>query len=669
MKISACWIAKNEEKNIARSIQSVSRMVDELIVVDTGSTDGTVEAAKALNARVYDFEWIGDFSAARNFALDKVTGDVAVFLDADEWFVPALRRRDRQVVEQVFSNANIDCMLVKRSDIDEDTGKVINVDENQRIIRIKPDIRFINRVHENLRRITTEGNEVVHSNSYLQWNINHNGYTPSIVSGKFKRNLPILEAELERITNPYDLFTTHAYLIREYSSLNEFDSAFPHMQYTLDNLDLFTDVYRYMRQSFIPFIFLLFDTGNRFREKVSRKQIYEALVPRAKDYYSEAEYNMIDLYYQVVYDRQPKLFLERYEKAASRLPIITTDSVLSYRRVIYSIKVHASALYSSLGAYDKAFGIVNEIVQIPDYRDPLIISLLLNCLFDQPDETVIPYLSSIFDFNSQNTYALLSNPLMRFNRKTVFLYLQKKQLDAGKLTKPDYLFLLLVNQNYEQFIRAFASLEISEGQDNLIAEFDRQLFLAAILSNEESIIFANRDRLERYRRILISWFSSTPLENISLDEIQILSENYALIAFAGSLEIADQFANLFSDDPDLPLTVKSEYYTDNRLYNELTRLDWNNASVKSNVLFSYCRSQIHCGQYTECFNYIKQLVQNELYNYEILELIFILSRSYSGEISEAAKVLYSQYLLVYNDRIDTRDQEHTGYSPRHLTMI
>ncbi|MDD3115497.1 MAG: glycosyltransferase, partial [Anaerovibrio sp.] len=74
MKISACYIAKNEAANLARSINSLKAQVDEIVVVDTGSEDSTVTAAKSLGARVYHYSWQDDFAAARNFALAKTTG-------------------------------------------------------------------------------------------------------------------------------------------------------------------------------------------------------------------------------------------------------------------------------------------------------------------------------------------------------------------------------------------------------------------------------------------------------------------------------------------------------------------------------------------------------------------------------------------------------------------
>lgn len=84
MEISACIIAKNEEKNIARCLDSIKSFVDEIIVVDTGSTDSTIEIAKSFDSKVFNFTWNNDFSAARNYAIDHATKDWILIIDCDE---------------------------------------------------------------------------------------------------------------------------------------------------------------------------------------------------------------------------------------------------------------------------------------------------------------------------------------------------------------------------------------------------------------------------------------------------------------------------------------------------------------------------------------------------------------------------------------------------------
>jgi glycosyltransferase involved in cell wall biosynthesis/SAM-dependent methyltransferase/Tfp pilus assembly protein PilF len=82
--LSLCMIVKNEEDNIGKCLASIKRVVDEMIIIDTGSTDRTIEVAKAFGAQVYDFKWTNNFAEARNFSLSKAAGDWILVLDADE---------------------------------------------------------------------------------------------------------------------------------------------------------------------------------------------------------------------------------------------------------------------------------------------------------------------------------------------------------------------------------------------------------------------------------------------------------------------------------------------------------------------------------------------------------------------------------------------------------
>ncbi len=98
--VSLCMIVRNEEENLPRSLMSVKSLVDEMILVDTGSTDRTREIARAFGAKVYDYEWADDFSAARNFSLSKATGKWIFILDADEVISEVDRSRLTQIVKE-----------------------------------------------------------------------------------------------------------------------------------------------------------------------------------------------------------------------------------------------------------------------------------------------------------------------------------------------------------------------------------------------------------------------------------------------------------------------------------------------------------------------------------------------------------------------------------------
>jgi glycosyltransferase involved in cell wall biosynthesis len=99
MKLSLCTIAKNEEAALPKCLGSVRNVVDEIIVLDTGSGDRTVEVAKQFGAKVYHYQWCNDFSAARNEALKYVTGDWILVLDADETLTAEIVPQIREVIE------------------------------------------------------------------------------------------------------------------------------------------------------------------------------------------------------------------------------------------------------------------------------------------------------------------------------------------------------------------------------------------------------------------------------------------------------------------------------------------------------------------------------------------------------------------------------------------
>lgn len=99
MTVSVCMIVKNEEKLLRRCLDSLKGLYDELVIVDTGSTDRTKDIAWEYTRDVYDFEWVNDFAAARNFAFSKCTKDYIYTVDADEVLDEANREQFKVLVQ------------------------------------------------------------------------------------------------------------------------------------------------------------------------------------------------------------------------------------------------------------------------------------------------------------------------------------------------------------------------------------------------------------------------------------------------------------------------------------------------------------------------------------------------------------------------------------------
>lgn len=214
MKISAVYIAKNEEKNIARSLDSLRDSVDEFILVDTGSTDKTVKIFESYGGKVFFLSWNDDFSAPRNMALSKATGDWIILLDADEYFSYETAKNLRNVIEE---NADADGLLLNITNIEYATGQVKDSFYNLRAVRNQKGIAYKGRIHEELLLNSKTMNSLLCVAPELL-NIIHTGYTSEISAEKSKRNLKILQQEIAEGYNVEDLYT---YLVECYDGIGD----------------------------------------------------------------------------------------------------------------------------------------------------------------------------------------------------------------------------------------------------------------------------------------------------------------------------------------------------------------------------------------------------------------------------------------------------------------
>jgi tetratricopeptide (TPR) repeat protein len=145
IKISACMIVKNEEKHLDRCLKSLKGLVDEIVVVDTGSTDRTVEIAESYGAKIGRFEWCNDFAMARNESLRLATGHWALWIDADEEVAPEGWNAIREAVIRPHYGGyfiTIVNYMAEGNDADQYVHSPV------RLFRLLPGVRFDGRIHE-----------------------------------------------------------------------------------------------------------------------------------------------------------------------------------------------------------------------------------------------------------------------------------------------------------------------------------------------------------------------------------------------------------------------------------------------------------------------------------------------------------------------------------------
>ena len=195
-EVSLCMIVKNEEDQLPRALKSVEGLADEVIVVDTGSSDRTVEIAESFGAKVYHHKWEKDFSKARNQSLSYATKEWIFILDADEEVV----REDIPVIKEMLAQKKHDLLSIS----------VYNVSEDESFASFLPSIRFFRRkigacydgiVHNQLK--FDEARYVVLRGSAR---IKHYGYSlaPELMKRKIERSTELLLKQLE--VDPNDPF-------------------------------------------------------------------------------------------------------------------------------------------------------------------------------------------------------------------------------------------------------------------------------------------------------------------------------------------------------------------------------------------------------------------------------------------------------------------------------
>lgn len=220
--LSLCMIVKDEEAFIGQCLNSVQDAVDEIIVVDTGSTDQTKEVAKSCGAQVYEFAWTGNFSEARNYSIAKANGEWILWMDADEM----LEKEDAIKLREGVRTSQKNILLIQLLNYvgkDEPNRYQLYTMNHHRLFRNNQNFEFTNAIHEQLhaKRGKIDEAEV----GLLPVRIYHFGYLEVVVQQKrkYERNMSMLkELEKSGTDNPW----LYYHIASEYYRMERYQEAF-----------------------------------------------------------------------------------------------------------------------------------------------------------------------------------------------------------------------------------------------------------------------------------------------------------------------------------------------------------------------------------------------------------------------------------------------------------
>ncbi|MCW6095154.1 glycosyltransferase [Clostridium sporogenes] len=352
--ISLCMIVKNEEENLGRCLKSVQDLVDEIIVVDTGSTDKTVEIAKEYGAKVHYFEWCNDFSAARNESLKYASKNWILILDGDDEFCSEDKEKFKNLIKKDLNEDTIYFFETLNYSGYSVTTTDITINLNPRLFKNNYGFHYEGEVHNQLVNYEKD----VKGETY-DIRIYHYGYLNKNIVSKDKRNRNITLLR-EQIKKGEDIKFAYFNLGNEYFALDDKKSALDNYYKSYNDFDPSTGYASRLIERIVISNYTLkdYDKALEFIEIGTR-------------YYPE----FTDLYYLkgliLKEENSPLLAIKAFEKC---IGIGEPPSVL---KSIYGVggfrpKYELSKIYMDLKDYDTAYKYsVDTIKAKPDFLVPL----------------------------------------------------------------------------------------------------------------------------------------------------------------------------------------------------------------------------------------------------------------------------------------------------------
>lgn len=217
-KITVAAIVKNEAENVPTWVQAARSCADEIVVVDTGSTDDTVKRFKDYGITCYHYDWNDDFASAKNYMISLCHGDWIVLLDGDEWFREGCDVR--KAIAKHHNNPVTKAIIADWICLDKDRGNAVMFSGGAvRAFRNQPDVRYFRKVHENL---TINFENFAFEPEFKMY---HTGYSGSVNRSKHERNLRIMRTMFDFDNGKVEYPTDWRYIEDTYAGLGEFDKA------------------------------------------------------------------------------------------------------------------------------------------------------------------------------------------------------------------------------------------------------------------------------------------------------------------------------------------------------------------------------------------------------------------------------------------------------------
>lgn len=428
--LSACMIVKNEERFIARCLQSIKNAVDEIVIVDTGSTDSTVEIAQSFGAKVYHHPWRNDFSEARNNSLHHASGEWVLYIDADE----TLEQKDIPLLHELLNNDSYNAIFAAiYSELPDGCSKHYYT----RIFRRKK-ARFKGIVHEQL---ICDGNL-----KQSEIRLYHSGYnlSPEDMIKKHKRTGDLLTKQLEE--NPDHLFAI-TNLVRNYRNENNNEKVIELSERGLSIPVNHADIsHKHQRQRIaLDLANALLNTSQPDRaEAVSRKALSEC--PDFIDNLLQLSYILIakKAYKEAVHYLKKFLVIREKERSKPGFNLLLVDAYNSEHKAYYGL----GECFKNIGSLKEAETAYKKAIELqgtdPVYYLNLAHLYISQNLLNDAEKTILTAINH--GITNDAVYLLLGKIFSAQGKPEEAIDILKQSVSKNPATILANTYVLLIHQ-------------------------------------------------------------------------------------------------------------------------------------------------------------------------------------------------------------------------------
>ena len=552
IKLSACTIARNEAKNIAKSINSYKEYVDEIVIIDTGSIDDTVEVARKNGAKVLNYEWANDFSAAKNFALDNCSGDWIIFLDADEWFDGNTAANIKQAINNT-ANQGYSAIASKLVNFADET-EILEVGSTLRIFKRDKNIRFERAIHEVLfDKAKNEPLPSLYSDLIV---VNHSGYMRKVLANKAKRNKMLLDKTFAAGKSaPIDYF----YGLRENLNINVemADYFYRLIKATPDYRE------KISQYNIGP---ILDDNMIKLVNKLPNKYSFEERLELLKNAQTIFPENPIFKYYE--YNMFYGINRKRAILALKEAVRLSENFEKKHPDSVNSFYPKAGDAFTVLGEYElltgdksKALGYFVNAAKV-EYSNLRALLGILYIIGEQKSEDIVLFINSIYNTEDKEVLKFLEENLRLTKFNDTFLYYFVKYNKKFNEVDSSFFTSRLITEKYDEIIDIYMNV-FNESKD-----------IRALIFVASAIIMGNRK--EKYAELsgnIAAIFSKIINAYFNDGEPITLAENEYAIA----IDIFKEFAFL-CDENSLKKYITSFKTIDNKIWLDVIDYYFNNYS-------------------------------------------------------------------------------------------